>query len=89
VPPTTAGPLTTTGANELLFAANLTTGWTNTPGAGFTSRVITSPDSDIAEDRVVASRAPTAELLRAPESGSCRWWRSGACRRSLRPRRGT
>jgi len=32
-------------------------------------QVITSPDSDIAEDRVRASRAPTAEPLRAPESG--------------------
>jgi len=64
-----SGPLTTTGANELLFAANLTTGWTNTPGAGFTSRVITSPDSDIAEDRVVAS----AGTYRGTATGAGEW----------------
>jgi len=62
-----SGPLTTTGPNELLFAANLTTGLTSGPGTGFTKRVITSPDSDIAEDRVVA----TAGTYRgtAPTSG--------------------
>ncbi len=50
--PTDSGPLTTTGPNELLFAANMTTGFTSGPGAGFTSRVVTSPDGDIAEDRI-------------------------------------
>src|SRR5712664_3117740 len=64
-----SGPLTTTGANELLFAANLTTGWTNTPGTGFTSRVITSPDSDIAEDRVAAS----AGTYRGTATGAGEW----------------
>src|SRR6267378_5758549 len=50
-----SGALTTTGPNELLFAANITTGFTDAAGTGFTSRVITSPDSDIAEDRVLAT----------------------------------
>ena len=37
------------------FAANMVTGGTTGAGAGFTSRVITSPDGDIAEDRVVVA----------------------------------
>jgi len=58
------GPMTTTNARDLLVAAN--TVWTNTvgPSTGFTSRVITSPDGDIAEDRAVTAtgsyRATTA-----------------------------
>jgi fibronectin type 3 domain-containing protein len=64
-----SGPLTTTGANELLFAANMTTGWTNGPGTGFTSRVITSPDGDIAEDRVAAS----AGIYRGTAPGAGAW----------------
>ena len=56
--------MTTTNARDLLVAAN--TVWTNTvgPSTGFTSRVITSPDGDIAEDRTVTAtgsyRATTA-----------------------------
>jgi hypothetical protein len=52
---TDSGPLTTTGPNELLVAANIVTGVTDGPGAGFTSRIITAPDGSIAEDQVVAS----------------------------------
>jgi PKD repeat protein len=45
----------TTNANDMIFGAN--TVWTHStgPGAGFTSRVITFPDGDIAEDRIVTS----------------------------------
>src|SRR3954468_16719394 len=50
-----SGALTTSGANELLFAANMTTGWTNAAGAAFTSRIVTNPDGDIAEDQVLAN----------------------------------
>ena len=45
----------TTNANNLLFAANMVVTLTSAPGAGFTSRVITTPDGDIAEDRIVTA----------------------------------
>ena len=47
--------VTTTNANDLLFAANMVVTFTTAPGAGFTSRVITTPDGDIAEDRIVTA----------------------------------
>ncbi len=50
-----SGPITTTNANDLLFGANMTTGATSGAGTGFTSRVITFPDSDIAEDQIVSA----------------------------------
>jgi chitodextrinase len=50
-----SGGATTTNANDLLFGANMTTGSTSGPGTGFTSRVITWPDGDIAEDQVVST----------------------------------
>ena len=45
----------TTNANDLLFAANMVVTSTSAPGTGFTSRVITTPDGDIAEDRIVTA----------------------------------
>ncbi|HWW92231.1 MAG TPA: Ig-like domain-containing protein [Vicinamibacteria bacterium] len=45
----------TTNASDLLFAANIVATWTTGAGTGWTSRVITSPDGDIAEDRVVSA----------------------------------
>ena len=50
-----AGPITTTNANDLLFAANYVSMLTNGPGAGFTARVITNPDADLAEDEIVTT----------------------------------
>src|SRR5260370_13582808 len=47
-------PVVTTNASDLLFAANTVATSTTGPGSGWTSRVITSPDGDIAEDRVVS-----------------------------------
>ena len=44
----------TTNASELLFAANTVATWTTGAGKRWTSRVITSSDGDIAEDRVVS-----------------------------------
>jgi hypothetical protein len=41
--------------NELLFAAGMTSAVFTAPGSGFVSRVITSPDGDIVEDRVAAT----------------------------------
>jgi chitodextrinase len=48
-------PVATSGAPDLLFAANTVTSWTGGPGTGWTSRVITNPDGDIAEDRTVTA----------------------------------
>jgi hypothetical protein len=48
------GPATTSNANDLLVAANLVLTTTTGPGPGFTSRMITTPDGDIVEDRVVS-----------------------------------
>jgi hypothetical protein len=51
----TSGFVTTTNANDLLVGANYVTNTTNSAGTGYTKRVITSPDGDILEDRVVTS----------------------------------
>jgi chitodextrinase len=58
--------VTTTSANELLVAGNMVATLTGSAGAGFTSRVITSPDGDIAEDRLATtagSYSGTASLV--------------------------
>jgi hypothetical protein len=60
-----SGAATTTYANDLIFGADLTVTYTSGAGAGFTSRVITDPDSDIAEDKIVTatgSYAATAPI---------------------------
>jgi len=57
--------VTTTSANSLLFGANTVTALTVGAGVGFSSRMITSPNGDIAQDRVVAttgSYSATAQL---------------------------
>ena len=48
-------PVTTTYANDLIIGANLTQSMTVGPGAGFTTRLITSPDGDMVEDRIVTA----------------------------------
>jgi chitodextrinase len=66
-----SGAVTTTNANDLLVAANIVQTTTTAAGAGFTSRVITSPNGDIAEDRIVTavgSYSATATL-----SGAGTW----------------
>jgi hypothetical protein len=60
-----SGPLTAGAINDLLFGAGLTAGTFTGAGGGFTLRVITSPDSDIVEDRIAAatgSYSATASL---------------------------
>ncbi len=61
----------TNNANDLLIGANVVQ--TNTPGAGtgFTSRIVTYPDSDILEDRVVT--AIGSYTATAPVSPSAQW----------------
>jgi hypothetical protein len=63
-----SGAATTTAANELIFGAN-TVGTTSSVGSGFTSRIITSPDGDLAEDKIVTtagSNSATAPLSSGP-----------------------
>ncbi len=54
-----------------MFGAGITTGGFSTAGANFTSRIITVPDADIAQDRVVTSTG--AYSATAPLSGSAPW----------------
>ena len=60
-----SGSVTTTAAKELIFSANTVSTGNKSAGSGFTSRVITSPDSDLAQDGIVSalgSYSPTAPL---------------------------
>ena len=63
--------VTTTNANDLLFAANMTFTGATGPGAGFTSRIITVPDHDLAEDRLVA--ATGSYTATSPISPASQW----------------
>lgn len=66
-----SGAVTTTTAHELIFAAGTTIGEFSGAGSGFTTRIITIPDADIAEDRFVTttgSYGATASL-----GGSAAW----------------
>jgi hypothetical protein len=47
-----SGLITISATNELLFGAGMTATTFGAPGAGFTQRVITSPDGDIVEDQI-------------------------------------
>ena len=55
-----SGAATTTNATDLIFGANLVTSTTSGPGSGFTKRLLTSPDGDIAEDKMVTSGSYSA-----------------------------
>ena len=52
---TSSGAVLTKNANDLLVGANVVWTATSGPGSGFIQRLITSPDGDIAQDRVVTS----------------------------------
>ena len=63
-----SGAVTTTNANDLIVGANIVYTSTSGPGTGFANRMITKPDGDIAEDRVVTtagSYSATALLSRS------------------------
>jgi hypothetical protein len=66
-----SGAVTTGTANELIFGAGMTTGAFTGAGTGFTSRIITQPDADIAEDRIVSAIGSYAAT--APLGGSSSW----------------
>ena len=63
--------VTTTNPTDLLFGANLVLTHTTGPGAGFTSRLLTEPDGDIAEDRMVT--ATGSYSASAPVSPAGKW----------------
>src|SRR5262249_8156286 len=65
------GAITTTAPNVVLVAANLVVTGTAGPGLGFTARMITSPDGDIVEDRIVSS--PGSYSASAPLTGAGAW----------------
>ncbi|HYL94985.1 MAG TPA: IPT/TIG domain-containing protein, partial [Terriglobales bacterium] len=65
------GPVTTTAANELIFAADTIATGTPGPGSGFTTRIITSHDSDLAEDKQAATAGSYSAT--APVSPSGYW----------------
>ena len=50
-----SGSATTRVANELIFGANTVATGNLTAGSNFTPRIVTSPDSDLAEDRTVTT----------------------------------
>jgi hypothetical protein len=60
-----SGAATTTIANELIFGANTVASGNGAVGTGFTARIITSPDENLAEDMTVmaaGSYSATATL---------------------------
>ncbi len=50
-----SGSATTTTPTDLIFGANLVQTSTTGTGTGFTRRILTQPDGDIAEDRMVSA----------------------------------
>src|SRR6185503_15029141 len=67
----TTAAVTTTNSTDLLFAANLVSSLTSGPGTGFTSRIRTQPDGDIAEDRAVTVTGSYSAV--APLNPSGQW----------------
>jgi hypothetical protein len=65
-----SGSATTTAANELIFGAGMTLGRFTGAGTGFSSRIITNPDADLAEDETVSSTGSYS----ATASGSSSGW---------------
>src|SRR6202011_5568991 len=69
---TSATPgVTTNNATDLLFGANLGQTTTTGPGTGFTSRLLTATDGNIAEDEMVTSTGNYSAS--APLSASAAW----------------
>src|SRR5712664_4381354 len=63
--------VTTTSASDLLFAANTVASSTAGPGSGWTNRVITQPNGDIAEDQAVTAIGSYSST--APLTGAGSW----------------
>jgi hypothetical protein len=67
-----SGSMTTTNPTDLLFAANTVWHYATGPGSGFTQRLLTSPNGDIAEDRMVKTKGTYSAT--APLGGSAGSW---------------
>jgi hypothetical protein len=65
-----SGSATTTNPTDLLFGANIVVTTTSGPGSGFTQRLLTSPDGDIAEDQMVAATGSYSATAPLSSSGS-------------------
>ncbi|MGA9800313.1 MAG: IPT/TIG domain-containing protein, partial [Terriglobales bacterium] len=65
-----SGAATTTLPNELIFGAGMTSGGFTGAGTGFTSRIITTPDLDNAEDRTVSA---TGSYTATAPTSSAKW----------------
>src|SRR5262249_30653839 len=50
-----SGPATTTNANDVLVAGNLVQTGSGAAGSGWTRRLLTVPDSDVLQDRIVTA----------------------------------
>ena len=66
-----SGPVTVNSNNELLFAANTVATGTSQPGTPFVTRIITTPDGDIAQDAIV--NAPGTYNATASLTSSGAW----------------
>ncbi|MGC2230440.1 MAG: hypothetical protein WBA09_02985, partial [Candidatus Acidiferrum sp.] len=64
-----SGSATTTAANELIFGADTIFTTTAAAGSGFTSRIITSPDSDLVEDKIVSATGANSATATLSSSG--------------------
>ena len=64
-----SGSATTTSANELIFGANMVETENGAAGSGFTARIITSPDGDLAEDKVVTTTGSNSATATLTSSG--------------------
>ena len=68
---TSSGAVATSNASDLLVGANYIGGGFAAVGSGYTKRLVTSPDSDLVEDRVVsATGSYSASSTQSPSS----WW---------------
>jgi len=67
----TSGSATTTNATDLIFGANVVVTSTKGPGSGFTERLLTTPDGDIAEDET--ETAAGSYSATAPLTSSGHW----------------
>jgi hypothetical protein len=65
-----SGAATTTSANELIFGANTVATGNAAAGSGFTSRIITTPDEDLAEDKIVTAAGSNSATATLTASGA-------------------
>jgi hypothetical protein len=65
-----SGAATTTSANELIFGANTVATGNAAAGSGFTSRIITTPDQDLAEDKIVTAAGSNSATATLTASGA-------------------